>query len=297
MERFNYISPINLKEALSLCDRYGEQVSVLAGGTDLIPQIRARKRSPILVVDLKRIEEFTTVKCQSDSVYVGACVPCYQLYEDQKFSDHYPAVVDAISIIGGIQIQSRASLGGNLCNSSPSADSIPSMIVYNATAVIASINGERRVPVSEFCTAPGANVLERNEVLVGIEFPAESSKLGAAYARFTPRNEMDIAVTGVAVAVKLSDDGSTFESAQIALGGVAPKPLLAWEASAYLAGKPVNSESLAQAAKMAAQAASPIEDMRGTVEHRQQLVKVLTRRVAQKAIERCLTPQTQEQGG
>ena len=178
-------------------------------------------------------------------------------------------------------------MGGNLCNASPAADGIPALIAHAAVCTVAGPNGRRDVAVEDFCVAPGRTVLEPGEFLVNMRMPAPKPGFGAAYLRFIPRNEMDIAVVGVGASVQLSADGTTFESARIALAAVAPRPLFVPEAGESLAGKPVNEESMAQAAELAQLAATPITDMRGTAEFRKHIVGVLTRRTLAKAVERA----------
>jgi carbon-monoxide dehydrogenase medium subunit len=197
-------------------------------------------------------------------------------------------LADSTRIVGGWQIQSRASVGGNLCNSSPAGDTIPSLIALQATCVIAGSKGTREVPVADFCTAPGKNVLQPGEILVKLVFPRSAPKSGSAYERFIPRNEMDIAVVGAASWVQLDSAGKIIADARIALAAVAPTPKFAAEASLWLRGKPATDETFQQAGEMAKKVASPINDMRGTPEFRMNLVGVLTRRTLAKATERAL---------
>ena len=218
----------------------------------------------------------------------GASVPCYRIYEDAAISAAYPALCDAARIVGGWQIQARASVGGNLCNSSPAADTIPPLIALNARCVIAGPGGTREVPVQDFCVAPGRNVLERNEILTTIVFPPPAPCSGSAYERFIPRNEMDIAVAGAASWVRLDPDLKTIEEARVSLAAVAPTPVFAAEASRWLAGKAPTDENFARAGALAANAASPISDMRGTAEFRMHLVSVLTRRTLARAVARAV---------
>ena len=218
---------------------------------------------------------------------MGASVPCYRIYEDAQVAAAYPALADAARIIGGWQIQTRASIGGNLCNSSPAADSIPALLAHAATCHIAGSAGRRSLPAAEFCTAPGRNVLEPGELLATITLPPPAPRSGSAYERFIPRNEMDIAVAGAASWVELDDTGQTFKSARIALAAVAPTPKLAAEAGDWLAGKPATEDSFAQAGELAKQVATPISDMRGTAEYRTHLVGVLVKRTLAKAVERA----------
>jgi carbon-monoxide dehydrogenase medium subunit len=268
-------------------NEHGDRARPLAGGTDLLVKARANVWELDAVVDIKNIPELMDLKVGNDGLSIGAGVPCYQVYENDTIAADYPGIVDGASIIGGIQVQSRAGLGGNLCNAAPSADGICPLIVHNAVAHVAGPNGTREVAVEDFCTGPSRTVLGQGELLVSISVPKPGDNFGAAYTRFIPRNEMDIAVAAVGVSVSLDSSGQNFESARIALASVGPTPILASAAGDSLAGKPVNEESIAAAAALAKEAATPITDMRGTVEQRKQLVEVLTARMINQAVERA----------
>ncbi|MDA1315767.1 MAG: xanthine dehydrogenase family protein subunit M [Acidobacteria bacterium] len=286
MQWFDYARPRTLDEAAKLLAEHGEKVRILAGGTDILVQLRAGARAAEMVVDVKEIPELNEIRWDvAAGLTLGAAVPCYRIYGNADVKRHYPGIIDVASLIGGTQIQGRASLGGNLCNSAPSADSIPVMIVLDATCRIIGPSGERTVAVEDFCTAPGRNILQAGEILVSIHFPAPKPNSGAHYMRFIPRNEMDIAVAGAGVAVVL--ENGNFVSARVALASVAPTPLFVKEAGEALAGQPVNDESIARAAAIAKQAAKPIDDMRGTVRYRKHLCEVLTRRALQVAVQRA----------
>jgi carbon-monoxide dehydrogenase medium subunit len=259
----------------------------MAGGTDVLVQMRAGRLKPDRVVDVKGVPELNELRADASGLTVGAAVPCYRIYGDAQVQKSYPGLIDAVSIIGGVGIQGRASLGGNLCNASPSGDSIPVLIALGATANLAGPNGRRSVPVEQFCTAPGRSVLGPGELLVSMSIPAPRPHSGAHYQRFIPRYEMDIAVVGVGAAVELSADGQTIRSARVSLGAVAPTPLFVAAAGAALEGKPANASSLAEAADIAREAAKPISDMRGTADQRKHLVAVLTQRVLEGAIARA----------
>jgi carbon-monoxide dehydrogenase medium subunit len=283
-----YAAPGSVDEAIGILAQHGARARMLSGGTDIIVQAREGRREIDVLVDAKTIPETTELRVEPDgSLYVGAAVPCAEIYEHDEVTRRFPALIDTASLIGGIQIQSRASLGGNLCNSSPAADSIPTLIALRATCHVAGPNGRRSVPVEQFCTAPGRNVLADGEMLVALTIPAPEANAGAAFERFIPRNEMDIAVTNAAASVVLSDDGRTFRSARIAIGAVAPTPLFLAEAGEALAGQPVGAEAIERAAELAGGAARPITDMRGSIAQRRHLAKVLTRRVIEKAVERA----------
>ncbi len=285
---FEFQTATTVDEAVSLLAAGGQRAKVLTGGTDLIVQLREGQREADLVVDVKKIPELMELNYSPPSgLLLGAAVPCYRIYGNAQVARAYPALVDAARIIGGWQIQSRASIGGNLCNSSPAADSIPVLIAYGVTCHLAGPQGRRSVGVSEFCTGPGKNVLSRGEILVALEFPAPVPCSGAAYLRFIPRNEMDIAVVGAGSWVRLNAGGDRIEEARIALAAVAPTPLAATAACEFLAGKLATSETFSKAGELAAQAARPINDKRGTVEYRKHLAGVLTKRTLAIAVGRA----------
>lgn len=285
MRDFEYEAPTSIAEAVSLLGSQNGAARPLAGGTDLIDQIRVGRQQPHVVVDIKKIPELNVLELSASGLRLGAAVPCYRVYGDPGIVDAYTALADSTRIIGGTQIQSRASIGGNLCNSGPAADSTPSLIALSAVAVIAGPAGKREVPVENFCTGPGKNVLQPGEFLVELKFPARPSRSGSHYRRFIPRNEMDIAVVGVGASVVLDDKGETIVSARIGLGAVGPTPVFASEASQLLAGQPVSEVTFEKAANAARAAAKPIDDMRGTKEFRLHVTGVLTRRVLEAAVE------------
>lgn len=287
MHWIDFASPHSVREAVDLLYDADGSARVLAGGTDLLVQLRGGRFDDVnLVVDGKSIPELNEITYDPEGgLTLGAAVPCYRVYGNAALSRAYPGLIDAASLIGGTQIQGRASFGGNLCNSTPSGDSIPAMIAHSAVANIAGHDGNRQVAVEDFCTGPGSNVLGRGEMLVSISFPAPSSGFGANYMRFIPRNEMDIAVAGAGTSVVL--DNGNIKSARVALAAVAPTPLYVSAIGDAIAGKPANEETLAEAGQMARDAASPITDMRGTVEYRKHLCDVLTRRSLQIAIDRA----------
>ncbi len=288
MHAFDYATPESVADAVVMLSDHGNNACVLAGGTDLIVQLRENRRRTDLVVDVKKIAELNALSYDAATgLTIGAAVPCYRIYGDGEIAAAYPGLMDAARLVGGTGIQGRASLGGNLCNASPAGDTIPPMIVLGGEAEIAGPNGTRKVAVEDFCTAPGRTVLADGEFLVSLHFPAPAPNSGAFYRRFIPRNEMDIAVVGVGASVVLSGDGSNFVSARIAVGAVAPTPLFVREAGEALAGQPVSDETIQRAAGIARDAARPISDMRGTAEYRKHLTSVLTRRVVEGAVQRA----------
>ncbi|MEX2237867.1 MAG: xanthine dehydrogenase family protein subunit M [Dehalococcoidia bacterium] len=287
MRAVTYLAPRSIEEAVSVLAEHGTMASVLAGGTDVIIQAREGRKLVDVFVDVKNIAETRALAWEEGGLLIGAAVPCAEIYEDSEIASRYPALIDSAALIGGIQIQSRASLGGNLCNASPAGDSIPTLIVLGAIAVIAGASGRRELPVEDFCVAPGRNALQPGEMLVALRLPAPRTNSGAAFERFIPRNEMDIAVCNCAASVVLSADGQRFESGRLAVGAVAPTPLLVADASAALEGQSVSDQTTKAAADRVAAAARPITDMRGSIAQRKHLAAVLATRVINKAVERA----------
>jgi carbon-monoxide dehydrogenase medium subunit len=285
MQSFDYVAPKSVAEVTKfLADKNGT-ASVLAGGTDLIVQLREGRRTAGLVVDVKHIPDLTQITSNENGLRIGAAASCHDICSDPIVQQKYPGLVDGIHLIGGVQIQNRASVGGNLCNASPAADSIPALIVHHAICHITSQGGEHTMPVEEFCIAPGKNALQAGELLTFIHIPAPQKNFGASYLRFIPRNEMDIAVVGAGASVVL--DGDRFAAVRIGLGAVAPTPLLATESGTFLSGKALTRANVKEAARIAQSIAKPITDLRGTAEHRKHLVAVLVERALDKAIERA----------
>ena len=288
MQAFDYTRVSTVDEAVTLLAQNNGQARILSGGTDLLVALREGRLQTNLVVDVKGIPELSDLHFSAqDGLTLGAAVPCHRLYNDEELAAAYPGLMDAAHLIGGVQIQGRASLGGNLCNASPAADGIPALIAHGAQCVVAGPNGRRTLPVEEFCLAPGRTVLEPGDFLVKMTMPAPAEGFGAAYLRFIPRNEMDIAVVGVGASLHLADDGRTITAARIALAAVAPKPLFVPDAGAALVGKQATLDAFEEAAEIAKAAATPISDMRGTAAFRKHLVGVLTRRTLIMALERA----------
>ena len=285
MKWVDYALPHSVREAVDLLAGHGSEARMLAGGTDILVLLRGGLPAK-LVVDVKDIPELNEITYDPvEGLTLGAAVPCYRVYGNRAVSRAYPGLIDAASLIGGTQIQGRASIGGNLCNAAPSADAIPPLIALEATVNIAGPGGSRQVAVEDFRTAPRQTVLARGEMVVSIHLPPPAPGTGARYIRFIPRNEMDIAVAGAGVSVAL--DNGTFKSARVALASVAPTPLFVREAGEALAGQEVNEANVQKAAEIARDAARPITDMRGTIEYRKHLCEVLTRRALNTAIDRA----------
>jgi CO/xanthine dehydrogenase FAD-binding subunit len=278
---FDYTAPRTLGEAVETMTLH-PAARPLAGGTDLLVQMRSGRKQPDIVVDVKRIPEMNALSLDTTGLTLGAAVPCCRIYGDPVVSKAFPALSEVAGIIGGTQIQGRASIGGNLCNAAPSADAVPLLIAMRAQARVIGPKGERTIAAEDFCVAPGKNTLGEGELLVSIHIPSQRPHSAARYLRFIPRNEMDIAVAGAGVSVELRD--GMIVTAHVALASVAPTPLYVKTAGAALAGLPATAESIAKASELARDAATPITDMRGTIDYRKHLCAVLTRRALESAI-------------
>ena len=288
MQDFDYVKVDSVDGAVSALKQANGNARVLAGGTDLIVAMREGRLEVSTVIDIKSVPETTEMAYSPEKgLRLGAAVPCHRMYNDKVVAAAYPGLIDSAYLIGGMAIQGRASLGGNLCNASPAADSIPALIAYGVTCNVAGPNGTRQIAAEDFCLSPGRTAMESGEFLLSMDVPPPKAGYDAAYLRFIPRNEMDIAVVGVGVAVQLDASRTTFEAARISLAAVAPKPLFVQEAGDALVGQPVNAESIAKAAELAKAAAKPISDMRGTADYRKHLTAVMTRRTLDIAVERA----------
>lgn len=290
MQTLEYVAPKTVNEAVRLLAAQGEAARPLAGGTDVLVQLRVGRRSQVkTLVDMKNIPELTRLSYdQREGLYIGAAVQCCDVYENATVRRMYPGLIDAAELIGSVQIQGRASIGGNVCNAAPSGDTIPALIALSATCSVTGPNGTRTVPMEQFFTGPGRTVLQSGEILTAVRIPAPPANSGAAYLRFIPRNEMDIAVAGAGVSVVLDGAKQRITAARVALASVAPTPLFVPAAGQALVGKVVTDEAAINGAGAAAAAAArPITDMRGTIEFRKHLCDVLTRRALHTAIQRA----------
>ncbi len=259
---------------------------ILAGGTDLLIQMRSGRVRPGTIIDVKNIPEMSTVVAEGGGFRVGAAVPCMHLVENKAFSAAWPGVIDGINLIGSIQVRGRATVGGNLCNASPAADSVPAMIAAGAIASVMGPNGRRELPVEEIPAGPGKTSLAPGEVVTSFYLPHRPPRSGDAYLRFTPRSEMDIAVVGVGVNLTLDENG-VCTAARVALGAVAARAMLVPECAAALIGTKVDEAALEKLAAAASAAAQPIDDKRGTKVFRIKVSGVLAKRAALVALRRA----------
>ena len=283
---FEYKKPTSLHETFRFLKKKDGSVRILAGGTDLVLQIKQGLISPSLLLDVKDIPELNELKWNKNTgLRIGAAVPFSRLLESTIISKRFNILTQACSIIGSTQIRNRGTIGGNICNAAPSADSAPALLCLEAKAVIGTGAGTRQVALNDFFTAPGKTCIRNNELLIAIEVPNPPARSAGCYMRHTTREEMDIAVTGVGSFIILQSRSKVPKEVRIALGAVAPTPIRVQSAEAILAGKPITETNIEKAAEKAAKEAKPISDVRASTEYRRELVKVLTKRTLRKACE------------
>jgi aerobic carbon-monoxide dehydrogenase medium subunit len=286
VRRFELALPGSVDDCLKLLADRGPEAKVLAGGTDLLPQLKNGLLKPPCVIDLSGVEALRVLgRANGRGLRVGAAVTARTLEQDRTVRAGYPAIAESGALVGSVQVRNLATVGGNLCNAAPSADMAPPFIALDAEAVIASPRGQRRVPLTSFFVGVRRTVLEPGELLVELVVPDPGPHSGGTYVRHTPRRELDIAVVGVASQLTLSNGVCT--KARIALAAVAPVPLRATSAEQWLEGQRPTPERIARAAELAVDAARPISDQRGSADYRRHLVKVLTRRTLTTALARA----------
>ena len=285
MSETQYLAPKTIDEAVKAHSAAKGSARFLAGGTDLLVQIKSGIKKPNLVIDIKKIVELNSIKEISDNEFkVGSAVSGANLNRNKKFADLWPGVLEAFRLIGSEQIQGRASLGGNLCNGSPAGDSVPALVAAKCTVTITGPNGSKDIAIEKFHTGPGKTILENGEMLVSINFPKRNINSADAYLRMTPRTEMDIAVVGCSVNITMDEGLCT--DARVSLGAVAPTVLLIEEAAKIMIGTDLNADILDKVSKLCSDACNPINDKRGTIDYRTKVAGVLFKRAALIAIDR-----------
>ena len=285
MSDTQYLAAKTIDEAVDAHAKANGSARFLAGGTDLLVQIKSGIRKPNLVIDIKKIVELNSIQEISDNEFViGASVSGANLNRNPKFAKLWPGVLEAFRLIGSEQIQGRASLGGNLCNGSPAGDSVPALIAAGCKAVIAGPGERKEIPIENFHLGPGKTILENGQMLVALKFPKRNNNSADAYLRMTPRTEMDIAVVGCGVNVSIENGVCT--NARVSLGAVAPKPLLINEATDIMVGSSLDEETLEKVSKICRDSCNPIDDKRGTIDYRTKVAGVLFKRATLLAADR-----------
>ncbi len=286
MSEMRYEAPRTVEAAVALLSGAQGLAKVLAGGSDLLIQMRGGRVEPALLIDLKGIPEMTSIVAENGSFRFGAAVSCMELVEHEAFAKAWPGVTEAVGLIGSIQVKGRATVGGNLCNASPAADCVPALIAAGAAVSIVGPNGRREARVEDIATGPGKTSLAKGEIVTSFLLPRRPPHSGDAYLRFIPRTEMDIAVVGAGVNLTLDEKGVCIQ-ARVSLGAVAERALLVAEAAAALIGTRGDAAALKRLGAAASAACRPIDDKRGTREYRIKVAGVMTRRAAEIALARA----------
>ncbi len=286
MNDMRFEAPKTLEAAVALLSGASGVARVLAGGTDLLIQMRGGRVEPELLVDIKGIPEMTSITAENGGFRLGAAVPAMVMHEHKAFSAAWPGLTEAAMLIGSYQIKGRATVGGNLCNASPAADSVPALIAAGATVSIIGPKGRREVKAEEVTTGPGKNSLAKGEIVASFFLPARAKHSGDAYLRFIPRTEMDIAVVGAGINLTLDDKG-VCTAARVCLGAVAERAILVPEAAAALVGTKVDAAAIERMGAACSAACKPIDDKRGTKAYRIKVSGVMARRAAVIALDRA----------
>jgi carbon-monoxide dehydrogenase medium subunit len=282
LPRFEYHAPASLPEALELLSRWGEKAKVFAGGTDLLVSMKKREVLPNHLINLKGISELKGVSDEKEGLKIGALVTLWEIERSKTVKEKYSILWEAVSVMASPQVRTLGTIGGNLSSAVPSADTAPPLIALGASVSLKGIHGERRVRVEDFFRGPGESVLKPDEILTQILIPKPSDGSGGTYLKMMRRNALDLALVGVAVSLRLDSERKVCKEARIVLGAVAPTPIRAPKAEEILIGKEMNEALAKEAGRMASEEARPISDVRASMEYRQTIISILTKRALMK---------------
>ncbi|MCH8349273.1 MAG: xanthine dehydrogenase family protein subunit M [Chloroflexi bacterium] len=286
MARFDYLEARTLRQAISLGQRYGLRARFVAGSTDFLIRWRQGVWQPEYVINIQHISSLSRVSYNSrDGLRLGSLVTVQTLESHPIIRRRYPALSASAASFAGVQVRNLATVGGNVCNASPAGDTLPALLAFEASCRIAGPGGERWLPLDQFFTGPGQTALEPGEVLAELRLPPPLPDTGSLYIKHSPRGGMDIATLGVASVVSLQEQGSVFGDVKIALGAVAPTPIRAYTAEEMLRGRAITPELIGAAAAEAESRVTPIDDLRGSALHRKSMVRVLTQRTLERAVD------------
>jgi CO/xanthine dehydrogenase FAD-binding subunit len=286
LPRFEYLGPKTIQEACSMLSEHGDKARVIAGGTDLLVIMKTKEVTPEYVIGLRGIPNMDYIKADAKGLRIGALATLESIAESSVIRERFPFLADAAGKMATAQVRNMGTIGGNLCNAAPSADTAPSLICLEAMVKLAGPRGERVVAVEKFFTGPGKTVLKDGEILTEIQLPNQPAHTGGTYLKLS-RLAVDLAVVGVAALVTLEGKGGTCSEARITLGAVAPTPVRAKKAERVLQGKKINNGLIEEAGRIAAEEARPITDVRGSVFYRSEIVKVLTKRAIRQAAQQA----------
>ncbi|MGD9034124.1 MAG: xanthine dehydrogenase family protein subunit M [Desulfobacteraceae bacterium] len=286
LPKFEYLDPKTIEEACSLLSQHGDKARLIAGGTDLLIIMKHKEVTPEYLVGLKGIPNLDSIDADADGVRIGALATLRSIGDSAVVRERFPFLADIAGKMATHQIRNMGTIGGNICNAAPSADTAPSLICLGAKAKLVGPKKERIVAVEEFFTGPGETVLKAGEILTEIQVPNQPAHTGGAYLRLT-RLSIDLAVVGVAALVTLEGKGGSCKEARIALGAVAPTPIRAKKAEGVITGKKIEDSLIEEAARIASAEARPITDVRGSAPYRTDIVRVLTKRAIGQALEQA----------
>lgn len=283
---FEYFAPHTVEEALSILDRYGQDAKVLAGGTDLLVKMKQRLTEPRCVINIKSINELNFIREEADELHIGAVTKLRTIEKSDIVKERFPVLYEGVRAIGSVQIRNMATIGGNLCNASPAADSAPPLLVLNAKLRVIGPEGDREIPIERFFLGPGKTALQKGEILKEIEIPVMPPNSGAAFIKLGRRRSEDISIASASAFIQLEDE--SIKDVRIALGSVAPTPIRAYEAERILRGKETSERLFEEAGERAMKECNPITDVRASAEYRRAMVKVLTKNALKTAVNRSI---------
>jgi carbon-monoxide dehydrogenase medium subunit len=286
MKNFTYKRVATIEEALSLLSRHSHEARILAGGTDLLLKMKLRAAAPEIIIDIKGIRGYDEIRCDhQEGLLIGSLATLRSIETSPIVQEKFSVLAETAALFGSIQIRNRATLGGNLCNASPSAEIAACLMSLGARARIVGSEGDRWVPLDEFFAGPGETVLRPDEVLASVQVPNIPARTGCVYVKHSIRKAMDTAIVGVAVALTLDGSESRCTDVRIVLGAVAPSPMRARKAEERLRGREMDGISIAEAARLASQDCRPITDVRASADYRKEMIEVLTEAALRKAMD------------
>ena len=283
--KFDYYEPKSLEEAIEILSKYGSDAKILAGGTDLLILIKMGVLKPRCIVNIKKISDLCGIREQGDQLIIGALTKLRTLEKSRVIKENFTALYEAVKSMASVQIRNMATIGGNLCNASPAADTAPPLMVFNASLKVVGPNGEKIIPITSFFRGPKKTILKHNEILTEIIISYPSNRMGSAFIKIA-RTAMDLAKANVAVKLVIGED-NVIEDVAVALGSVAPTPIRAISVEEYLRGKVFSEETALEASKLVVKDISPITDARSTAEYRRYISKVITYETLIKAFKRA----------
>ena len=281
-----YFEPQTVAECIELKRRYGTKAVFVAGGTDVVPKLKSGALKPQAVISLHRIQSMKSIDIKEEGLYIGAQAALRNISLNESLTGEYDVIKEAAGHVSSMQVRNIATIGGNACNASPSADAIQGLLVLDAICFIQSASGMSKKPFSEFFVGPGKTILGEDELLAGFFIPKPAARTGAAYVKYSIRGDTDISIVGAGVAISLDDDGVA-NKVRVFLAAVAPTPLQVDSVESFLTGKKISQELIEEAAELAKNSCSPIDDQRATADYRREMVKVNTRIALEEAYRRC----------